>query len=72
MASPNAMACMIWFGTKFNERMESAMLREKQLKKWPRVEKVRLIEQSHSGWCDLWRDLVSPSLGPGFRQSLPE
>ena len=33
MASRNAMACMIWFGTEVHERMESAILREKQLKK---------------------------------------
>ena len=61
---------LVWY--EVHERMESAILREKQLKKWPRAAKVRLIEQSNSGWCDLWHDLVSPSLGPGFRQSMPE
>ena len=60
----------VWY--EVYERMESAILREKQLKKWPRAAKIRLIEQSNSGWCDLWPDLMSPSLGSGFRQSLPE
>lgn len=61
---------LVWY--EVHERMESAVLREKQLKMWTRAAKLRLIEQSNSGWCDLWPGLVSPSLGSGFRQSLPE
>ena len=38
-----------------------AIAREKQLKKWPRWRKDRLIELANPGWCDLaaawgWRD----------------
>jgi putative endonuclease len=52
--------------------MESAILREKQLKKWSRIAKIRLIEQQNPNWQDLWLELTSPSLASGFRQSLPE
>ena len=61
---------LVWF--EVHERMETAILREKQLKKWSRVAKKRLIEQRNPRWQDLWTDLVSPSMASGFRQSLPE
>ena len=34
--------------------MEAAITREKQLKKWCRAWKVRLIEESNPAWKDLW------------------
>lgn len=34
--------------------MESAITREKQLKKWNRAWKVRLIEEGNPDWLDLW------------------
>jgi len=58
---------LAWF--EVHERMESAILREKQIKKWPRIFKKRLIEQHNPDWNDLWPDLVSPSMASGFRQS---
>jgi putative endonuclease len=61
---------LAWF--EVHERMESAILREKQIKKWPRAFKKRLIEQNNPQWNDLWPGLVSPSLASGFRQSMPE
>lgn len=61
---------LVWY--EVHECMESAILREKQLKKWPRVAKIRVIEQGNAGWRDLWPGLLSPSVGSGFRQSLPE
>ena len=36
-----------------HETAESAITREKQLKKWERVWKIRLIEQSNPEWRDL-------------------
>jgi len=51
--------------------MESAILREKQLKNWSRVTKKRLIEQRNPLWQDLWPDLVLPSMASGSRHSLP-
>ena len=60
---------LVWY--EVHERMDSAILREKQLKNWPRAAKLRLIEQSNPNWRDLWSDLVSPSLDPVPRRSLP-
>jgi len=37
---------------------ESAILREKQIKKWNRQWKINLIEKENSGWKDLYDDLV--------------
>jgi putative endonuclease len=61
---------LVWY--EVHKRMESAILREEQLKKWPRVAKIRVIEQGNPGWRDLWPGLLYPSVGSGFRQSLPE
>jgi len=61
---------LVWY--EAHETMESAILREKQLKKWHRNAKLRLIERGNPTWRDLWDELASPSLETGFRQSLPE
>lgn len=61
---------LAWY--EVHESMESAIHREKQIKKWNRNAKLRLIEQGNPGWRDLWPDLASPSMAPGFRQSMPE
>ncbi|MBP9219578.1 MAG: GIY-YIG nuclease family protein [Sterolibacterium sp.] len=37
--------------------MESAITREKQLKKWNRAWKLRLIEERNSQWQDLWPEI---------------
>jgi putative endonuclease len=56
---------LVWY--EIHEIMESAIQREKQLKKWSRVAKIHLIEQRNQTWNDLWTELVSPSMAPGFR-----
>ena len=40
-----------------HETMESAILREKQIKKWKREWKISIIEKSNSKWLDLWEQL---------------
>ena len=40
-----------------NEMIE-AIKREKQIKKWNRSWKLRLIEQGNSDWHDLWPEIV--------------
>lgn len=40
-----------------HDTMESAILREKQLKRWRRAWKIALIERDNSGWRDLSDDL---------------
>jgi putative endonuclease len=60
---------LVW--CEAQEQMESAILREKQLKKWSRIAKKRLIELSNPEWQDLWPVLESPSMASGSRHSLP-
>ena len=43
------------------EDMESAILREKQLKKWNRQWKVNLIEKQNPWWQDLWSSITDGS-----------
>jgi putative endonuclease len=40
------------------DRIEDAIAREKQLKKWTRARKVRLIEATNPRWDDLYDQLV--------------
>jgi putative endonuclease len=40
------------------ESVESAIMREKQLKKWNRAWKINLIEKNNPTWNDLYSDLV--------------
>ena len=47
---------LVWYELHFT--MEWAILREKALKKWKRVWKMRLIEAENSGWNDLYPALL--------------
>lgn len=40
------------------EDFDSALLREKQIKKWQRKWKLELIEEKNPEWRDLYRELV--------------
>jgi putative endonuclease len=46
------------------ETMEQAIRREKQLKEWRRIWKLRLIEQMNPGWLDLF-DAATGDIKPG-------
>ncbi|QWF14814.1 GIY-YIG nuclease family protein [Lysobacter capsici] len=48
---------LVWY--EQHENMESAIVREKRLKKWNREWKIRLIEQTNPEWRDLWNDIVA-------------
>ena len=48
---------LMWY--EVHEQMESAILREKQIKKWQRMAKIGLIEKGNPAWLDLWDDLIS-------------
>ncbi len=39
--------------------MLAAITREKQLKKWNRAWKLKLIEQGNPQWRDLWSDIAA-------------
>ncbi|WP_421990691.1 GIY-YIG nuclease family protein [Qipengyuania sp.] len=45
---------LVWF--EVHEEMEPAIIREKQLKKWNRAWKLRLIEETNPQWHDLAED----------------
>jgi putative endonuclease len=45
---------LVWF--EMHETMESAILREKQLKNWRRAWKLELIEGTNPRWRDLAED----------------
>lgn len=49
----------VWY--EIHETMESAISREKQLKKWSMVAKIGLIEQKNPTWQDLWLAISSYS-----------
>ena len=38
--------------------MTAAIAREKQIKKWNRQWKLRLIEKSNPEWRDLWQEII--------------
>ena len=42
---------------EIHEDAEAAIVREKQLKKWRRAWKMRLIEEKNPGWQDLYDDV---------------
>jgi putative endonuclease len=44
---------------EFHATMPNAIQREKQIKKWRRAWKLRLIEESNPRWRDLYDDLLS-------------
>ncbi len=41
-----------------HESVEAAIVREKQLKKWNRQWKLRLIEEKNPEWQDLWNEIT--------------
>jgi putative endonuclease len=43
---------------EIHEDAEAAIVREKQLKKWRRAWKLRLIEEKNPGWQDLYDDVT--------------
>jgi putative endonuclease len=42
---------------ELHDTMPEAILREKQLKRWHRAWKLRIIEKMNPQWRDLWVDL---------------
>ena len=51
---------LVWF--EQHETMESAIQREKRIKKWNRAWKLELIEKENSEWRDLAEELGLPPL----------
>ena len=47
---------LVWFETQHT--MDSAIVREKRIKKWNRAWKLRLIDDMNPAWRDLWPDIA--------------
>ena len=58
---------LVWF--ELADCMASAIFREKQLKKWNREWKVRLIEERNPEWRALWPDVSGAIAVRGFPPS---
>jgi len=43
---------------EIHQGIEEAITREKQIKKWNRKWKLRLIEENNPGWKDLYNGIV--------------
>ena len=48
---------LIWY--EMHESVESAIHREKQIKKWKRAWKLKLIEKENPGWYDLYESICN-------------
>jgi len=47
---------LVWY--EVHESMESAIVREKALKRWNRAWKIELIEKQNRDWEDLYEDII--------------
>ena len=58
---------LVWY--EMHETMESAIVREKQIKAWKRAWKIELIEKANPYWRDLWPEIseqLNPKQDTGF------
>jgi putative endonuclease len=47
---------LVWY--ELHPTMESAIVREKRMKKWNRQWKIELIESNNPYWNDLWSSII--------------
>ena len=47
---------LVWYET--HDDIRAAIIREKQMKKWNRSWKLRLIEELNSDWKDLYSEII--------------
>ncbi len=52
-----AIKLLVWY--EHTESIESAIQREKQIKKWNRAWKLELIEKKDPNWKDLYEELAA-------------
>jgi len=52
---------LVWF--EIYDDPETAIAREKELKKWRRDWKIRLIEESNPQWIDLYSQIAAGHIG---------
>ena len=49
-------AILVWY--ELHGTMDTAITREKQIKKWNRAWKLRLIQESNPHWKGLWSSII--------------
>ena len=54
-SSDYSVKALVWY--EMYSTMESAIRREKALKKWNRAWKLKLIEERNPEWIDLWSEI---------------
>ncbi len=47
---------LVWY--EVHDTMDSAILREKRIKKWKREWKIRMLEKNNPQWRDLYPDIL--------------
>jgi len=55
-AKAHGIKTLVWYET--HDTRESALTRERQIKKWNRVWKLELIEKENPAWHDLWDEVI--------------
>jgi putative endonuclease len=55
---------LVWY--ELHETMETAIIREKQIKEWKRKWKIEMIEKNNPNWRDLYHEILG--LDPDFRR----
>ena len=53
--SRHKITCLVWY--EHHDTMDSAIKREKQIKKWNRAWKIEMIEKLNPVWIDLHDDI---------------
>jgi putative endonuclease len=57
---------LVWF--EQHPTMESAIRREKALKEWHRMWKIRMVEESNPTWADRFDEIIGAKMDPGLRR----
>jgi len=60
---------LVWY--EIHSTMESAILREKRIKKWNRSWKMDLINETNPSWRDLWPDITGQAPDQDDRLGFP-
>jgi putative endonuclease len=60
---------LVWY--EQHETMESAISREKAMKKWLRKWKLATIEETNPNWVDLWPTITGAEVPDELKQSPP-
>ena len=56
---------LVWY--EIHGTMDTAILREKQIKKWYCAWKIQLIQKTNPLWCDLWPEVTGQTTGMDSR-----